>query len=316
MPKGFFTQGLCILLEKAVPIEQIEAALADFEIMGRTEADDTWAFRGDSVTLAYRMESKGVVLVDVVDERWPDQMGDPKKEPMIFGAWSMGHFGPFAYPGGLERASGQCWHWDEGPATAERHQAFIRIRSTYVIGAEDDTPVMPEDYAAFPELEFLTQVAGALIRLSEALCYFNPNGEILMGQGGLAESIQFSQENDLPPLDVWTNVRVNALSEEWSAMDTVGSAQLDIPDSEAFFRVSKYEFGEVANFLRNVTLYLLNNGDVFQDGDTMDGPGEVRWQVFHEEESVNDPPRNVLRWKPMDGVDVPAEFLPESEQTA
>ena len=314
MPKGFFTQGLCILLEKAVSIEQIEAALADFEIVGREDANDTWAFRGDSVTVAYRPECQGHVLVDVVDQPWPDHMGDPKDEPQIFGAWSMGYFGPFAYPGGMERAGAQCWHWDEGRATAARHEAFIRIRSTYVIGAEDDSPVLPEDYAAYPELEFLLQVTGSLIRLSEALCYFNPNGEMLLSQTGLAEAIQFAQENNVPPLDVWTNVRVNVLSEDWSAMDTVGCAQLDIPDSEAFFRVEVYDFGEVASFLRTVTLYLLNNGDVFEDGDTMDGPGEIRWQVYHEGESVNDPPRDVLRWKPMDGEDVPAEFLPLSAE--
>ncbi|MGB0581276.1 MAG: DUF4261 domain-containing protein [Limisphaerales bacterium] len=314
MPKGFFTQGVCILLERAVSLDQIEAALADFEIVGRAEADESWAFRGASVSLAYRPESKGAVFVDVVEQTWPDDMGKPTDEPMIFTAWSMGHFGPFAYPGGLERASEQCWHWEEGKRTAARHQAFLRIRSTYVIGAEDDSPVMPEDYAAFPELEFITQVAGALIRLTDALCYFNPNGEILMDQAGLASAIEFSKENDLPPLDVWTNVRVNTLSEEWAAMDTVGCGQLDIPDSEAFSRVSTYDFNEVANFLRNVTLYLLNNGDVFNDGDTMDGPGNIQWQVFHESESLNDPPRDVLRWKPMDGVDVPAEFLPVFEE--
>ncbi|MDJ0847938.1 MAG: hypothetical protein QNK04_06055 [Myxococcota bacterium] len=41
-------------------------------------------------------------------------MGDPQREPLLMGAWSMGHFGPFAYPGGLERAAQQCWGWAPG----------------------------------------------------------------------------------------------------------------------------------------------------------------------------------------------------------
>lgn len=46
---------------------------------------------GGSVTLSFRPEVNGQVLVDTVDQPWPDSMGDPQKDPMIFGAWSMGN---------------------------------------------------------------------------------------------------------------------------------------------------------------------------------------------------------------------------------
>lgn len=312
MSKGFFTQGVCVLLEQTVSLEQIESALADFEVVGRNEAGESWVFSGPSVTVSYRPEVNGYVAIDIIDRPWPDHLGDPKEEPTVFGGWSMGHLGPYAYPGGLGRAAGQCWRWEEGKTAPERHEAFIRVRSSYVFGAEDDKKIMPEDYAAFPELEFVTQIAGALLRLPGVLCYFNPNGEVLRDQAGLADALEFSRENDLPPLDVWSNVRLFTLDEDWSAMDVVGSWQLDIPDSEACFQNSGYELGEMANFLRNVTLYLLNHGDVFKDGDTMDGPGEVRWQVNHEEDALSVPPREVLRWMPMDGSEVPPELLEPS----
>jgi Domain of unknown function (DUF4261) len=51
----------------------------------------------------------------------------------------------------------------------------------------------------------------------------------------------------------------------------------------------------VDNFLRNVALYVLNNGEVINDGDTMEGPGGIRWQADRFENGPRDPPRRVLR---------------------
>jgi len=96
---------------------------------------------------------------------------------------------------------------------------------------------------------------------------------------------------------------------EWSLMDTVGNSQLDIPDVEACFHSQSYDFNQVDNFLRNVALYLLNNGEVIQDEDTMDGPGNVPWQAYAFENGVCDPPRRVLRWLPLDDRPVPDEIL-------
>lgn len=59
-------------------------------------------------------------------------MGDAKSDPMTFGAWSMGYFGPFAYPGGLTRAIQQPWGWAAARDVAPTHRGFDRIRSSYV----------------------------------------------------------------------------------------------------------------------------------------------------------------------------------------
>lgn len=97
-------------------------------------------------------------------------------------------------------------------------------------------------------------------------------------------------------------------------MDTVGNAQLDIPDSEAFFHSKSYDFNEVDNFVRNVSLYVLNEGEVIKDGDTMDGPGRVRWQARKLDNGVCDPPRRVLRWLPLDKRSVPPEIANAGNQ--
>ena len=142
MAKGMFTQGVSILLERAVTLDEMETALAGFDVRGRRDGAGDWAFGGPTLIVAYRPDANGMVAVDVVDRPWPDHMGDPDKEPMVFGAWTMGNFGPFAFPDGLARASQQSWTWPEGPAVAERHKAFLRIRSSYAFGAGDDDGVL------------------------------------------------------------------------------------------------------------------------------------------------------------------------------
>lgn len=307
MPKGMFTQCACVLFERAPSLDELEKALGNFDIRKRMEANNQWVFSGPALILAYRPEVNGYVSVDIVHRQWPDSMGDPKKEIMIFGAWSMGHFGPFSYPGGLKRAGEQCWAWEPGRTVAEKHSAFIRIRSSYTFGAADDKPVMPRDCEPLGELEFVTKVASTLLDLPGSLCYFNPNGEMLRGCDGLRETLSFGIANELPPLDAWSNVRMFKVTSEWSLMDTVGNGQLDIPDVEAIFHSDSFDFNQVDNFLRNVSLYILNNGDVIDDGDTMDGPGGIRWQSHHFENGICDPPRQVLRWMPLDKQQVPIE---------
>lgn len=306
--KGMFTQGLCVLFKAAPTLDQLTAALSGIEILKRNDAFRNWEFGGPTLNLGVDIGAGGTVLVDIVDRPWPDHMGDPQNEATLFGAWSIGHFGPFAFPGGLERASQQCWAWDAGPTVAASHKAFARIRTSYAIGASPDAPVLPEEYDPLAELEAVTQLALCLLDVPGALCYFNPGGEVLRDRETLVEALEFGNEQQLPTLDLWSNIRLFRVDETWSLMDTVGNDQLDIPDQEACVRGDTYDFREVDGFLRNVSLYLLREGEVVEDGDTMDGPGNVPWKAHELEAGLSDPPRRVLRWIPEDGV-APPELL-------
>ncbi len=308
MAKGIFTQGVCVLLSRPIPISEVALALSDFEVLGTREESEEWAMGGPSALLMFDEESGGTVTVDTVDHLWPDDMGDPQSDLMVFGAWSMGHFGPYAYPGGLERAAQQSWSWREGADVIEQHQAFIRLRTSYVIGKfdkEDDAKCFPEDYDPVKELHFSNRIVQSLLTLDGALCYYNPNGEVLLDQDNFRNSLNYGWANELLPLDVWSNVRLFNIDETWALMDTVGNWQLDIPDIEACFVVDDYEVNDVANFLRNATNYLVQSGAVINDGETMDGPGDVRWAAIRFENGICDPPRETLRFVPMDDHEVP-----------
>lgn len=285
---------------------ELAPLLGDFSLVDERPAADNWEFGGPSVTVAYQPEVNGYATVDVVDRPWPDRMGDPKNEVTLFGAWSMGWFGPHTFPGGLDRAVQQAWSWPEAAETVARHRAFVRVRTSYVFGAEKDAKVLPSDYVALPELAFVASLAEALLDHPDALCYFNPNGEVVLSQEGLRESRAFGAQHALPPLDSYANVRLFNIDPTWLLMDTVGNWQLDMPDHEIAFSHDLCQPQEVARWLRNVSLYVFNAGEQpIKNGDTMDGPGDRRWQASISPSGLCSPPRETLRWLPCDVPNIP-----------
>ncbi len=321
MAKGLFTQGICVLLEQAVDPQQIESALSGFEIVGRHDsigsADPTI-----TLVLRFRPEVAGHVLVSLSEQPWPDDMGDPEDSAELFVAWSLGQFGPLAFPGCLGRAAEQSWAWDAGREVPQRHVAHIRVLTSYVIGQgegaddtaeqtidDEETRLLPEDYDSLAELQFLMKVIAPLMELPGVVCYFNPGGEVLRDASGLRQGLNHAWLHDFPPLDMWTNVRLYQATESWSLMDTVGNGQFDVPDMEAVFVAEAYKASEVEEFLRNASLFMLREGDDFEDGDTADGPGGVVWRALECDEALADPPRPTIRWVPDDDYDPPAELL-------
>jgi hypothetical protein len=318
-----FTQGMCVLLRQPISIDKLEGRLKRFELIGRHESiedDDA----PETLVLNYRPEVGGHLLVTPSAVLWPDEMGDPVETPERFVAWSLGQFGPLAFPGCLQRASEQSWGWEEGTEEIKGHKAHVRLLISYVLGAEEpddedhdeDIPLVPDDYDPLDEMSFLTRAVSAVLELPEAICYFNPGGEVLRNQSGLRQGLNHAWSHELPPLDMWTNVRLFRATNTWSLMDTVGNGQFDLPDLEAIYDADKFEPADVEKFLRHESLSMLTGEADVDDGDTADGPGDISWMAMECEEALSDPPRPTIRWVPQDGSVPPAELLErgESEQ--
>jgi len=304
MAKGVFSQGLAVLFDRAPALDDLANAIAPHKVVRRLEESAKWAFGGPSLLIPYRPDVNGYVSIDVVARKWPDDMGDPKVDSMVFGAWSMGHFGPYAYPQALARACRQSWHWAAAAETVSRHDAFVRIRCSYVFGGSPNALVLPRDYSPLPEIVFVTEVAEAVLSIPGALCYFNPNGECLHSPEGVSELLVRHKGPGPSAQELWCNVRMFQLPADpsWRLMDTVGMWQLDAHDQEACFSNGRYEPSEVVSFLRNAADYVCARGPVIKNGDTMDGPGHLRWQGATFENGLADPPRPVLRWLPLDEI--------------
>jgi hypothetical protein len=299
MAKGLFSQGVCLLTNGQTAPGHIKSALQGqgFDIVKESPAQENSSFSGPYLVIAFRPEVNGYVAVDVVNEPWPDTMGDVKSDSMTFAAWSMGHFGPLTFPGGLARARQHSWSWPPGRTVPEGHRGFIRLRTSYVFGCKDDAPVLPRDYDPLAEMIFLSRAVLALLRAPGVVCYFNPNGEVLRDYPSFQQLWDACGEQENIPLPLWMNVRFFNLNEQLGFMDTVGNGQLEIRDVEAIFPRSQYEPGDVDYYLRNVTHYLLESDPELRTGEAIDGPGEsnLSWTMEVLDEGVAEPPRRVLR---------------------
>jgi hypothetical protein len=305
--KGHFTQCLVILLRSPVSLRDIQDRLSGFSAQEVTNPKSFGWFGGiPALVMPFRPEVNGTVVVDFIDRPWPDQMGDPKSEAELFGAWAFGNFG-LAWPQGLARACQQSWQWPDGKTTVPLgHSAFLRVRSSYVGGAPGNAPCMPADYEPMGELKFVSRVAASLAGLPQALCCFNPGGELVCDPGDFAARLVRAEARDAFLIDLCCNVRVCGLDDwapgsGWCLMDTVGMGQLDAPDHEAIFLSAAYDGRDVKAFLQNAAAYILENGPIIFSGETMGGPGDVLWQATRLEKGRLVPERAVIRWLPLDG---------------
>lgn len=315
MAKGSFTQCACLLLDRTPTLNEIEGALHGVvEVSNRHDESEDWQFFGPSLTIPFRQDVNGYVAVDVVDRPWPDDMGDPDDDPTLFGAWAMGYFGPGAFPQGLDRAQEQAWGWDDESDVFSAHKAFIRVRLSYVFGEQDeDAPVMPDDCDPLEELDFITVITTALMKMPGVLGCFNPNGEVLLNQQAYDETLRFHAENESIPFELWSNVRLFHVEPNWCLIDTVGNDQFDLPDIEAAYCEEVAEAEDVNEFIRNVTYYLLSGEHEIESGDSVEGPGDAPWTATVHEDSTCDPPRPVIRLVPEDDREMPEELIVPDE---
>jgi hypothetical protein len=300
--KGIFTQAVVLLTDGRSTIDSVRESLAKkgFDAVRQMPANEDWRLGGPSVLIPFRPEVNGYAIVDVVSRPWPDTMGDPKSDPLTFGAWTLGHLGPWTYPGGLERAGQHSWEWAPGKTIARSHRGFIRIRLSYCLGAGEEAVLRPADDDSVRELDFLGRMVLALFPVSGVLCYFNPNGEVLRDEPSFAATWELARRQENPPVPLWINVRLYNLTDRLCLMDTVGHGQLDRPDVEAIFPKVNYSVNRVAGYLRNVSLYLLGLDREIRTGETIDGPGETNlsWTIEVMKDGLLSPPRGVLRLCP------------------
>ena len=300
--KGIFTAAAVVLFEQTPTIDHLIGQLSGaFDVLPPRPAPAYPEMGGPCLPIVYRREVNGLVLADVWNRPWPDEMGG-QQDHILFMEWGQGSFGPGAYPGNLTRALEQLHLCPEIAPAVRAHNSFVRIRSSYVLGSvAQDAPVAPADYDPVHELRFVTTIAQALLGTAGALAYFNPSGETLCDRATMEGISAGAEESvDVPELLLWTNRRLYNVSDApgWLVMDTVGMTQLDLTDFELVFAGESYDPNDLARFLLNLASYTVAHGDVFHDGDTVDGPDKTPWRVHLREESLLPAPRRVFRLIP------------------
>jgi hypothetical protein len=312
MENVFLTQCACVLFDGVPALDALEVALAGWDLSDRQAAapgEHGWTVAGRGFLISLR--GSGVAVVDVVPRPWPDDPSEARAHPSLGAAWRAGLFGSFAEPGALVRAKQQDGLWPEARTVADRHRAFVRLRTGYRATAGGE-PAPPADHDALHELLTLTELADALMGIPGALAFFVPAGEALRSRDHVREVLTRKVGVAAPPLELWTNTRGVRLDAEtdprWLLLDVVGMAQLELPDQEALFAEGSEAPENVEALLRNACLHLLA-GRPIPPGTTADDRGGHRWRAGVAE-AVLGPRRQVLRWQPEAGPRPGDEILP------
>jgi len=309
MARGLFTQSTTVLFERAPAVDALEQALAQWSPVRRPTDEPSWISRSDELVIEFDPPNNGMLFLDRGDDPWPDGMGDPQTDPLLFGAWMMGAFGPLAYPGGLERAARQAIAFPNAASHVARHGGFVRLRTSYCIGAAPDAPVWPPGADSLKEIAVLLDVARAVVRIDGAIALFDPNGEVALPPAEVEASMDHAARHGVPALDLITHVRIfNVEGSGFALMDTVGMGRFFLPDAELAL-APEIDPNHGAAFLRNLSLHHIRRGAAIPDGHTTDGPGG-RYAIHHRETSLSPPPREVVRVVPT-FADAPEDFLAE-----
>ena len=292
MPAGFYTHTATVLFSRAPSLDDVADAVGAAERRAlRDEPKSPW-FGAADLLVSIDLERNGELAIDVVAQPWPDAMGDPRTDAPLFGAWTFGAFGQRTFPGGLARACEQAWMARDVAKAVASHPAFVRLRATYVIGAGDDAPIVPEGHSHLRDLEAITSRALAILALPHALGYFDPEGEVLLSRETLASIVHDAGEQHRVPIEAYTNVRLYRTDPDRSLVDSVGMERFGLPDVEIPFEAA-LDPNLVVGLARNVCLHHLRHGAPIPSGDTIDGPGG-RYRARAQDESLAAPPRRVL----------------------
>lgn len=272
-----FTQSAYVLTENALTVDELQSALAAFDIIEPVEPAAHWAGGGEGwVVRGARPEMR--LTVDIVDAPFVDDLVGTD-DAMLQAVWQAGGLGPDVRTGSLTRASKQAWVWPVAGMAISSHKSFVRFRISWV-GADDT------DRNPIEELTFMTLAVAAVLAVPDKpVCYFNPNGESLRSTAFVHAALAHHGETGEVPLDVWCNIGLDRKSDNVVRMATAGMAQLALPDVGVEFTEGDYTLEALDGFVRDIAAYLVVAGDVIEAGHVVDGP-DGDWTAGREGEQL------------------------------
>ncbi len=321
-----FTQCACLLLERGTHLRRIEELLVGhFPLDGIRHlrgGPSAWMMgtqelrvhlSGDADFNPLRPEGPaaiGHVAIDVIDHRWPDAMGDRQQYPELFHAWQSGCFGPLTYPGNLQRAVQQAWGFPEAYSRVQRHCAVVRLRAAWT----GEPTLQQRD--PLTELRLITDIACVLLReMPEALCYFNPAGEVLMDPATFYEHVERACGDLAFPLQLFVHPRALVYPEQWGLLDVVGMGQFGAIDHEVVFPADRFAVREAMGLAWSAAMESASEpmatpaaANAVALPAPRPGPGSGLWHAVHRPLGAAQPPRAVIRWSAASGRPIP-DFL-------
>jgi hypothetical protein len=307
--KVLFTQQLAVLLQRPLTQEEIEELLREYspaEYHPMQWHEDVG--KASETSILYRPELKGACFLEVVERGWTDDLCFVNEDDLPLGEGEEEWPDAGAFPGALARALTYSSAWPEAEEVVPTHSACLRLRLGYSVPKWEDGRHVLSARDPADECSWLLRVVDRILDSPASLCYFNPVAELLLEKSAFREALRRAGGVGVA-LQALTSIRFTKVEDNWMLADTVGMAQLGLPDHEFFLNRNTHDVGECAAFPLSLAIYLLKNPGAIRGGHTADGPGGA-WRAEEPRRCLQDPPRKILRWCPIAGP-LPPLFYPD-----
>jgi hypothetical protein len=173
------------------------------------------------------------------------------------------------YPDDLEGPIATTWLWPREPSieNVKQHRSFLHI--TMMGGAED--PVRRR--------LTLTAVTALAAKQSGVMAVYWGDASLVIFPRLFIEMAEEINTPQSPPLYLWVDLRAVRNEDGTTGLLTIGLAKLGHMEIE-IPRI-KMEIGELREWLRDIICYLLENGPVLLDGQTIGMSAEQQIRIRH-----------------------------------
>ena len=166
----------------------------------------------------------------------------------------------------LEGPCATAWHWEEAESVLREHKAHLIVVLT---GNAGD---------AIEQHLRLTRLVAAAAEASEALGVYWGGAPLVQPREAFFEVAQEAGRDNLP-LELWVEQRLFSSAPETVSVFTAGMDKLGAMEVEV--REAHGDPSEVMALVYGIAQYLVLNGNVIQDGDTVGGSEEERVTARH-----------------------------------
>ena len=175
---------------------------------------------------------------------------------------------PASIPWGeLEGPCATAWYWPEASELMRKQTAHIIIS------------ILPNPNSSLTLIDkaiLLSKVTAAILYNTNSIGVYWGSGTVVNSKDVFIQKISDISRDNLP-FELWIDLRLQRTKNDSFQFFTTGMKSFGHKEIE--IRDSKMEGNEIFNFIHNIIGYLLENGPVIKDGDTIGGDENQKIRV-------------------------------------
>lgn len=170
----------------------------------------------------------------------------------------------------LEGPCATAWYWPEAAQEMKKHAAHIIVSML---------PNQDSDLAQIDRAIILSKVVAAILHNTDSVGVYWGSGTVVSPKDTFIQGAK-AMEKDSLPIELWIDLRIQQTEKGSFQFFTTGMKAFGHMEIE--IRDTKQNPRDIFSFMYNTIAYLLDNGPVIKDGDTIGGDENQRIIVRYD----------------------------------